>query len=173
MARNVVILAAASGPVAYVAKLAGANGEEVGAVLTSIDLRREKVSGGRIEEERAYAGQLASTLDEPVFIGSAIAQLAGHCETVIVDSLERWIERVVQRFPDDPIERDAEVLSLLSVMQARMADLLLVARPASPLEPIARDLLTKALAGCAKHADSVVDLSGPAPRAVQGPLPDA
>ncbi|MBL8841864.1 MAG: hypothetical protein JNL90_10095 [Planctomycetes bacterium] len=158
MARNVLILAPSRGPVAHAAELAARSGEEVGLVLTSIDLGREKVSGGRIEEERDYAGITASALDEPVFIGSAIAQLAGHCETVIVDGLERWIERVVERFPDDPIERDAEVLSLLSVMQARMADLLLIARPALPLAAVARELLMRALDLAKKHADEVITL---------------
>ncbi len=157
MARNVLILAPSSGAVKRAAELAARNGGEIGLVLTSIDLLREKVSGGRIEEERDYAGVTASTLDEPVFIGSAIAQLAGHCEVVIVDGLERWIERVVQRFPDDPIERDAEVLSLLSVMQARMADLLLIARPSLPLEASCRELLTRALDAARKHADEVIE----------------
>ena len=171
MARNFLLLATARGPLPWAARVASRGGGEIGLVLTAIELRREKLSGGRIEEERDYAGATASTLDEPVFIGSAIAQLAGHCDVVIVDGLEQWVERVVERFPDDPIERDAEILSLVSVLQARMADLVLVARKEALAAGPARELLDRALDSLGKHADSIVELGHDSPRALKGPLP--
>ncbi|MSR47082.1 MAG: hypothetical protein EXS13_08455 [Planctomycetes bacterium] len=160
MARNVLVLARTLGPLASVAQVAKACGGEIGLVATDIELRREKISGGRIEADRDYAGAATSALDEPVFIGSAIAQLAGHCECVIVDGLEIWAARVVQRFPDDPIERAAEILSLVSVLQARMADLILVARRERAAPGAAAELLESAIAAVSRHSDSILESDG-------------
>jgi len=151
MARNVLLAHPVPDPARVIARICGSPGE-VGLVLTGIALRQEKVSGGRIEEERTYGGRPVSALDEPVFIGSAIAQLAGHCDAVVVDRLATWVERLLERFPDDPIERDAEIASLVSVLQARMADLVLVAG-APPESAAARALFERALAAVAENCE--------------------
>jgi len=168
MSRNFIVHTAGSGPVAYAARIAAASGEDRGLVLTAIDFHREKVSGGRIEEERDYAGVSFNTFDEPVFIGSAIAQLAGHAEAVVVDGLEDWAVRLQLRFPDDPIELDAEISSLLSVMQARMTDLILIARTNG-----ASELTSRILDRVEALADAVVEVpaDAAAPRARKGTLP--
>ncbi len=169
MATNVLIHAATRGPVAHAARLAMAAGHDVGLVATSIELGQEKLSGGRIEEERDYAGATVNALDEPVFIGSAVAQLAGHAEAVIVDGLESWVERVMQRFPSDPIERGAEISSLVSVMEARMADLILIARPLAAGSS-ACELFALVLAAAEKHADTILDLRDGSPVVRKGSL---
>ena len=171
MARIVLVHAADPGPVGYAAQVAAASGPDRGLVLTAIEFHREKVSGGRIEEERDYAGTTFSAFDEPIYIGSAIAQLAGHAESVLMDGLEDWAGRLLRRFPDDPIALDAEISSLTSVMQARMSDLVLVARPDSPREPEVAELLRRVLAAVEPRCDAVVDLRGGPPRATKGSLP--
>jgi adenosyl cobinamide kinase/adenosyl cobinamide phosphate guanylyltransferase len=170
MARNVLVYAADPGPVAYAAKRAAAKGDDLGLVLTAIDFHREKVSGGRIEESREYGGASFNTFDEPVFIGSAIAQLAGHAEAVVVDAIEDWAGRLLLRFPNDPVELDAEVSSLHSVMQARMSELILVARPDRATGAAVRTLLARMLPTLEAKADAVIDLRGGAPRAIKGSL---
>lgn len=160
MARNVLLLTIGSTESTRAAALAAAAGGEVGLVSTAIALRQEKVSGGRIEDERCYAGSDVSALDEPIFIGSAIAQLAGHCDAVIVDRLDSWSERLLQRFPTDPVERDAEIASLVSVMQARMADLIVIAAADRPRAEGARELFERALAAVRRNADEVVAAEG-------------
>ena len=171
MARNVLVYAAESGPIQYAAKAAAAAGDDLGLVLTAIEFHREKVSGGRIEEEREYGGVRFNAFDEPVFIGSAIAQLAGHAESVVVDGLEDWCGRLLQRFPDDPIELDAEISSLFSVMQARMCDLLLIARPETGADPKVRALLARLIAQLEPKVDAIVELRRGPPKATKGALP--
>jgi adenosyl cobinamide kinase/adenosyl cobinamide phosphate guanylyltransferase len=171
MARNLLVYAADPGPVAYAAKIAEAAGEDLGLVVTAIEFHREKVSGGRIEEERDYAETRFNTFDEPIFIGSAIAQLAGHAEAVVVDGLEDWVGRLQQRFANEPVELDAEISSLMSVMQARMADLVLVARPEVVQDAKVRSLLARVLGQLEPRVDVIVELRRGAPRATKGALP--
>src|SRR5262245_21145956 len=99
MASN-ILLHAPAGAVPYAAALARSAGSDLGLVLTAIEFAHEKVSGGRVEEDRAYAGTTFQSFDEPIFIGSAIAQLAGHADAVVVDSIEDWSARLQRRFPD-------------------------------------------------------------------------
>jgi adenosyl cobinamide kinase/adenosyl cobinamide phosphate guanylyltransferase len=169
MARNVLVYAAEPGPAEYVAQRAAAMGDDLGLVLTAIDFHREKVSGGRIEESRDYGSASFNTFDEPVFIGSAIAQLAGHAEAVVVDAIEDWAARLLLRFPGDPVELDAEVASLHSVMHARMTELILVARP-DRVATSAKALLARMLPVLESKCDVVIDLRGGAPRATKGAL---
>ena len=171
MPQNIVVKTAESGPVAWAAALAAKAGDDLGLVLTAIDFAKEKVSGGRIEEERDYAGIRFNTFDEPIFIGSAIAQLAGHAEAVVVDGIEDWAARLLKRFPDLPIERDAEIASLTSVMHARMADLILIVRPAVPADAATREVLRIALVAIEAEADAIVELRGVTATALKGTLP--
>jgi adenosyl cobinamide kinase/adenosyl cobinamide phosphate guanylyltransferase len=168
MSRNVLVHAAGSGACACAANLAAGAGDDLGLVLTTIELHHEKVSGGRIEESREYAGIRFNAFDEPVFIGSAIAQLAGHAEAVIVDGIEEWAERLLQRFPDDPIELDAEISSLRSVLHARMADVILVCRADRSRSPAGRTLLERIVPTLESDADLVIDARGSEPRALKG-----
>jgi adenosyl cobinamide kinase/adenosyl cobinamide phosphate guanylyltransferase len=165
-----IVLHAPRGEVAYAAQTARAAGDDLGLVLTSIDFEREKVSGGRVEEDRSYAGTTFQTLDEPIFIGSAIAQLAGHADAVVLDGLEDWAARLLLRFPDDPIAVDAEIASLVSVMKAGMSRLVLVVREEAAAAS-SRPLVAKILAAIEAETDVVADLRGGAPKALRGALP--
>jgi len=171
MASN-ILLHAPSGAVPYATELARAAGSDLGLVLTAIDFAREKVSGGRVEEDREYAGTTFQTFDEPIFIGSAIAQLAGHADAVVVDSIEDWSGRLLQRFPDDPVELEAEVSSLTSVMKAAMSRLILIVREDAPPAGAARALVKKILATLDPFAQCVVDVRGGRPKVLRGALPD-
>lgn len=170
MASNILIRAPA-GPVPYAVRCATAGGDDIGLVLTAIEFEREKLSGGRVEEPRDYAGTPFQTFDEPIFIGSAIAQLAGHADSVVLDSLEDWAARLLRRFPDDPIALDAEIASLVSVMKARMSELILVLRDDAVTDGAARKLIEKILAAIEPHTQSVIDVRGGEPKATRGRLP--
>jgi len=170
MASN-IILRAPAGPVPYAVRCATATGDDLGLVLTAIEFEREKISGGRVEEHRDYAGTSFQTFDEPIFIGSAIAQLAGHADAVVIDGLEDWAARLLRRFPDDPIALDAEIASLVSVMKARMSELIMVLRDDAVTDGAARRLIEKILAAIEPHTQSVVDVRGGAPKATRGKLP--
>jgi len=170
MASN-IILRAPAGPVPYAVRCATASGDDLGLVLTAIEFEREKISGGRVEEQRDYAGTSFQTFDEPIFIGSAIAQLAGHADAVVIDGLEDWAARLLRRFPDDPIALDAEIASLVSVMKARMSELIMVLRDDAVTDGAARRLIEKILAAIEPHTQSVVDVRGGAPKATRGKLP--
>jgi adenosyl cobinamide kinase/adenosyl cobinamide phosphate guanylyltransferase len=170
MASNILIRAP-SGPVPYAARCATASGDDLGLVLTAIEFEREKISGGRVEEHRDYAGTSFQTFDEPIFIGSAIAQLAGHADAVVIDGLEDWAARLLRRFPGDPIALDAEIASLVSVMKARMSELILVLREDGVTDGAARKLIEKILAAIEPHTQSEVDVRGGAPKATRGRLP--
>jgi adenosyl cobinamide kinase/adenosyl cobinamide phosphate guanylyltransferase len=170
MASNIVLHAPA-GAVPYAVELARSAGDDLGLVLTAIEFAHEKVSGGRVEEDRDYAGATFNTFDEPIFIGSAIAQLAGHADAVVVDALEDWCARLLRRFPDDPVELDAEVSSLTSVMKAAMSRLILVVREdvAAPGAPQA--LVKRVLGMLDPFTQCVVDVRGGKPNVVRGTLP--
>ena len=137
MSQNILLLCDASGEKEFAARWATRTGSDLGLVLTAIDLHREKLSGGRIEDEREYGGVTFNAFDEPVFIGSAIAQLAGHAEAVVVDSLDDWAARLRVKFGDNDIEIDSEISSLTSVMRAAMCGLLLLSRRADLPPPAA------------------------------------
>jgi adenosyl cobinamide kinase/adenosyl cobinamide phosphate guanylyltransferase len=170
MASNIIIHAP-PGPVAYAVQCATASGDDLGLVLTAIEFEREKVSGGRVEEHRDYAGTSFQTFDEPIFIGSAIAQLAGHADAVVIDSLEDWASRLLRRFPDDPIALDAEIASLVSVMKARMSELIMILRDDAVAAGAMRGLIQKILAAVEPHTQSVIDVRGGAAMVMRGKLP--
>jgi len=88
MNETLLLLCGERGGPEHAARIALDCGEDRGLVLTAIEFDQEKLSGGRVEESRIYGGHEFQTFDEPVYIGAAIAQLAGHADVVIVDSLE-------------------------------------------------------------------------------------
>lgn len=139
MAVNVLVLRGADDAKSWIAERAARSGDDLGLVQTQIALDAERKVGARIEREVEYGGHSFNSFDEPIFIGSAIAQLSGHAEAVVVDDLDSWVARLCQRFlPAEPDELEAEISSLFSVMKARMTDLYLVghreARAGSPAD---------------------------------------
>lgn len=169
MASNYLVNAG-PGPSTFAVARSKACGDDLGLVLTAIEFEKEKVSGGRVEEDRDYGGSTFQTFDEPIFIGSAIAQLAGHADAVILDSVDDWAMRLLRRFPDDPIALDAEVASVVSVMKARMSDLYLIVRPDVAREPALKQLLQKIVATLDSHAQAVIETRGGPPKALRGSL---
>lgn len=173
MGENYIILCADGSVADYAARLAAPSGDDLGLVLTAIEFKDEKVSGGRVEEDRPYGGHTFQTFDEPVFIGSAIAQLAGHADAVVLDSLDDWARRLLARFPDDPVELDAEIASLTSVMKAQMSDLFLICRKPELMTGTKeiRALTERILSKVDPHAAGVVDASVNPPVLKRGSLP--
>ena len=128
------------------------------------------MSGGRVEEDRDYAGTVFQTFDEPIFIGARTPELRRkgiYGAAIVVDSIEDWSVRLQRRFPDDPVELEAEVSSLTSVMKAGMSRLILVVRDSGP----APALTKKVLATLDPFTQCVVDVRGGAPKVVRGDLP--
>jgi len=173
MGENIIILCGDGSIQDYVSELATRSGEDLGLVLTAIAFEDEKVSGGRIEEDRRYGKETFQTFDEPIFIGSAIAQLAGHADAVVVDSLDDWAQRLLMRFPDDPVELDAEISSLTSVMKAGMSDLLLLIKKPEFVTGSAehREMAARILTSARELAGTVIDATIEPPSVLQGELP--
>jgi adenosyl cobinamide kinase/adenosyl cobinamide phosphate guanylyltransferase len=174
MGENYIILCADGSVADYTASLATRSGDDLGLVLTAIEFEQEKVSGGRVEEDRSYGGTTFQTFDEPIFIGSAIAQLAGHADAVVLESIEDWSDRLLRRFPDDPVELDAEISSLISVMRSQMCDLFLLCRKPELVDKsdAVRELTARILGQIKQYAAGIVDVSGESPAVLEGSLPE-
>lgn len=160
MGRNILVFPGEPGFESTVARFAREQGSDLGLVLTQIPLQAEKVFGGRVEEDRLFGGVTFQTFDEPVFVGAAIAQLAGHADVVVLSDLKHWSERLLERFPDNDVDLQAELKSLRSVMQAGMTDLVLVTgTKTSPEDSAAggallRDLIRELEQSCSLVADA-------------------
>jgi len=131
MAQNLLVQVASDGSPQRVSALARESGSTLGFVNTCIDLTAMATPGKRIEEEREFGGATYHAFDEPLSVGSAIAQLAGYADAVVVWRLDDWAGRLVRHFtgPDGHEYITAELTAIVSVMNAHMADVLLVSVP--------------------------------------------
>lgn len=158
MTRNVLILGESDAARRWVGALAARSGSDLGLVHTGIDPAAQKASGGRIEEARQWGGQAVSAFDEPLAVGTAVAQLAGHADAVIVDRLDDWALRLARRHGQDTDSVEAELRALRSVMQAGLVDLLLLAgtpAAAAPAEAaLAQRVLEMVRPLCALEVDA-------------------
>jgi adenosyl cobinamide kinase/adenosyl cobinamide phosphate guanylyltransferase len=161
MAQNLLVLCAADGSPARVSALARESGATLGFVNTGIAASAMQTSGKRIEEERLFGGTTYHAFDEPLSVGSAIAQLAGYADAVVVYRLDDWAKRLLAHFtaPDGPEYITAELTAIASVMNAHMADVLLVSGPEGPANDPAALLHRRMLAEFRPHCTRVVDLS--------------
>ncbi len=171
MAQNILILCGADGAAAYAAELAARSGSDIGLIDTSCDLEQLRRSGGRIEVDRDYGGRVLSAFDEPLGVGSAVAQLAGHADAVVVDRLDVWAARLVSKYAEEPDSIAAELNSLRSVMKAQLLDLLLIAVAPDDAPGPAAELARRILADLGPLCQVVVDMAGGAPRVMRGELP--
>src|SRR5262245_32254103 len=140
MAQNLLVQCGPDGSLARVSDLARQSGSTLGFVNTCVDPSAMATPGKRIEEERSIGGATYHAFDEPLSVGSAIAQLAGYADAVVVVRLDDWAGRLVRHFiaADGPEYIAAELTAVISVMNAHMADVLLVsAAPLSGADPAA------------------------------------
>jgi adenosyl cobinamide kinase/adenosyl cobinamide phosphate guanylyltransferase len=170
MVRNILILCGPDGAADFAAPLAAESGDDVGLVNTAIAPADQKASGGRIEAERAYGGLTVSVFDEPLAPGSAIAQLAGHADVVILDRLDDWATRMSEH-DDDEASIASEITSVESVVAGQLADIVLVSRPAGTLDGAAGAWHQRMLDAFMPLCDTVIDLTAGAPQALKGSLP--
>jgi hypothetical protein len=159
MAQNLLVLCGPAGAAAEIGALAQRSGATLGLVNTRVDPSELRVSGKRIEELRDYGGISFHAFDEPLCVGSAIAQLAGYADAVVVDRLDDWAARL-QRFHEGESERIAsELTSVSSVLAARLADVLLVSAPQSQAESEEAELHRRMLDELRPHFTRVIDLT--------------
>jgi len=161
MAQNLLVQCGPDGAVERVSALARESGSTLGYVNTCVAPSAMKTSGGRIEEERSIGGTSFHAFDEPLSVGSAIAQLAGYADAVVVHRLDDWAGRLVRHFvaADGHEYITAELTAVVSVMNAHMADVLLVSGPAAAGDDPAAVLHRRMLAEFKPHCTRVVDLT--------------
>jgi adenosyl cobinamide kinase/adenosyl cobinamide phosphate guanylyltransferase len=159
MAENILILCGAPSPAEKVSSVSRDSGSTLGLVNTCLDPAKMQISGKRIEELRTWGGATYHAFDEPLAVGSAIAQLAGYADAVVVDRLDDWAERLVRFHKEKSEYIDAEVTSVTSVLSARLADVVLVSRPPSNDKNPAAALHRRMLAEFGPHLTRTVDLS--------------
>jgi adenosyl cobinamide kinase/adenosyl cobinamide phosphate guanylyltransferase len=131
MAQNLLVRCGPDGAAERISALALESGSTLGFVNTCFDLAAMAMAGKRIEEERDVGGARYHAFDEPVSVGSAVAQLAGYADAVVVYRLDDWAARLLRRFtgPDASDYVTAELTAVVSVMNAHMTDVLLVSGP--------------------------------------------
>ena len=92
---------------------------------------------------------------EPLILGSRLAQQCSWVDLVVVEGLEAWAENLHRRYPglDDKIE--SERISLVSVVDNAMADLVILSRPTSSGQ--GTELLARTIEALRVKADSVME----------------
>lgn len=159
MAENILILCAPGVAAEKISTVVQRSGTTLGLVNTCLDPSKQKTSGGRIEELRIFGGTTYHAFDEPFSVGSAIAQLAGYADAVLVVRLEDWARRLCGFFTDQD-RIISEVTSVTSVLSAQLADVVLVSSPsangADPAIALHRTMLDE----FRPHFTQVIDLTG-------------
>jgi hypothetical protein len=159
MAENILILCGAANPAEKTSSIARASGSTLGLVNTCLDPSQMMISGKRIEEMRDWGGVSYHAFDEPLAVGSAIAQLAGYADAVVVVRLDDWAERLVRFHAEKSEYIDAELTSVTSVLSAHLTDLVLVSRPATNGKDRGAELHRRMLAEFGPHLTRTVDLT--------------
>jgi hypothetical protein len=152
MADNILVLAH---DVDVGARTASSLALEYGDVLGLVDTRTPPEAvrkvGSRIEEERTWGGTKVSAFDEPLTVGSALAQLAGFADAMLVDRLDDWAVKLTTKYGDDEDDRiTAEILGLTTMMTADLAHIVLLSRPAGGAGRVA-SVHARILAAIAPH----------------------
>lgn len=157
MARNILILCDPARSAAKVSAIAQDSGSTLGYVNTCVE--PSGTSGTRIEKEREYGGASFHAFDEPVSVATAIAQLAGYADAVVVDRLDDWAVRLCRILKDDSERITAELTSVSSVLSAHLADVLLVSALPSQKKDEAAELHRRMLAEFRPVCTEVLDLT--------------
>lgn len=158
MAENVLIFCKPQGAAKEISALSARSGSILGLVNTQLDPARQKTSGGRIEEQRVWGDATFHAFDEPLSVGTAVAQLAGYADAIVVDRLDDWAVRLCAFF-EDPDRITAELTAVASVLSAHLADVLLVSAPPSEDGGAAAELHRRMLAEFRPRCTQVIDLT--------------
>lgn len=134
MAENILVTGPDAAETARVAAEAAARyGDDLGYVDPRLDPEAVRKVGSRIEEEREFGGHTVSAFDEALTVGSAVAQLAGFADTVIVDRLECWATHLANKYDASMDDRIVEeVAAVTTVMAADLAELVFITDPTPP-----------------------------------------
>ena len=159
MARNILILCDPERAAGKISALTRSSGSTLGLVNTRVDPSELRTSGARIEEERDYGGASFHAFDEPLSVGTAIAQLAGYADAVVVDRLDDWAARLCRFHKDDGERITAELTAVSSVMSAHLADVLLVSALPSQGKDEVAELHRRMLDEFRLRCTQVIDLT--------------
>lgn len=134
MAENILVVGPDSADTAQVAGDAAARfGDDIGYVNPRLAPEDVRKVGSRIEEDRDFGGHTVSAFDESLTVGSAVAQLAGFADAVIVDRLECWAVHLDAKWDasfDDRIVE--EIAAVTTVMTADLTELVFVTSAEAP-----------------------------------------
>ena len=169
MVRNILIQCGPDGAAALAARLAAEAGDDLGLVNTKLDPKQVKATGCRIEEDRDYGGQTMGTFDEPHEVGAAIAQLVGHADAVVIDRLDDWATRLLDRH-DDPAAVESELTSVCSVLTAQISDIILLVNPPDETASEAARLTQSMIERFSALCDVVIDARQDSPTVQRGEL---
>jgi len=152
MAENILVIGPDTADTARVAAEAAARfGDDIGYVDPRLSPEAIRKVGSRIEEEREFGGHTVSAFDEALTVGSAVAQLAGFADAVIVDRLECWAQHLDAKWDASFDERIVEeIAAVTTVMTADLAELVFVSA-AEPPTGRAGEIHARILAAMAEH----------------------
>ncbi len=80
----------------------------------------------RIERHQGERGAGFETVEEPLFLGRAIAKLSSEETVILVDCLTLWVNNLLFRFGTQPEKVEAEMESLLESVSSNPARLIFV-----------------------------------------------
>lgn len=152
MAENILVTGPDTADTARLAADAAARfGDDIGYVDPRLTPEQVRKVGSRIEEEREYGGHRVAAFDEPLTVGSAVAQLAGFADAVIVDRLECWAAHLDRKYDASMDDRIVEeIAATTTVMTADLAELVFVTSADSPAGR-AGEIHRRILAAMAAH----------------------
>ncbi len=162
-ARTLLVLGGVrAGKSAYALSRAAELGERVAFVATAEPLDGEMAA--RIARHRAARPPGWTTVEAPLALAQALAQLEGQADVVVVDCLNLWVANLLGRTPalsDEAIQ--SETTRLSDLIARRVASLVLVSNevgwgvhPETPLGRRFRDALGLVNQAVARAADEVV-----------------
>ncbi len=153
-------------------------GDRVLFVATAQVLDEEMAA--RIRRHRASRPPAWHTLEAPLGVGQALAELPDTFPVTVVDCLTLLVSNVVGQFPEPREDRVraavmAEIRALVAALQARSGQAILISNevgmglvPPYPLGRVYRDLLGEANQEVARVADRVYLLVAGIPMRVKG-----
>ncbi len=151
MAENILVVDADDARAqATAASSAQRFGDTLGLVHTCLAPGEVRKVGSRIEEERTFGGAEVSAFDEPLGVGSAVAQLAGFADAVIVERLDDWALRLFEHYGEKEDRILEEIAGVTTIMTADLAELVFISRPPEGEGPVA-ELHRRILEAMAPH----------------------
>ncbi|HKX45265.1 MAG TPA: hypothetical protein VJP77_00975 [Planctomycetota bacterium] len=162
MTVNVLLLGDPAGAAEAAARTASRAGDDVGLVSTVLRPDELRAVDSRVEETREFGGVAVQAFDEPLIVGAAVAQLSSFCDSVIVHHLDAWADRLVEHHGDAWDRLEMEVASMKTVLDAALADIVLVSAPARAGDAPAARLHRRMLEVFGPYVTETVRLDGAA-----------